>query len=342
MIQCITMLSLLLVSLLAATPPEILPLPPEQIHEIIIHNRILTRVGDRNISLLDVVKSMDVFLSRHYPHYLNSTTARYEFYRMQWRSTLQQMIDNELMAADAASKEITITDGDVREEIQSRFGPNVMGTLDQLGLTYEEARKIVQQEMIVQRIQGFRVTSKVLQKVSSQTVKEAYHQFIQENPPKNVWKYQFATLRASDPATLSAIGNQLIALQEKADKNLNSAAALLKEQLPPDVTLTVSQELETEDRALSQAHRTSLSKLQPGDWSEPILQTGQVRIFHLKRHTQEKPPVFSTLVNQLRMQMLNQTADVEMSTYRAKLYRRFNFDDKSIDIPPHFEPFTAR
>lgn len=336
-------------ALIAAAPQDTLPLPPEQVHEIIIHNRVLTRVNEKNITVLDVVKHMDVFLSRHFPHYLNSNTARYHFYKMHWRTSLQQIIDNELMTADAESKEIKVSDGDVREEIQARFGPNVMKTLDQLGLTPEEARKLVHQEMLVQRIQGFRVTSKVLQKISSQSIKDAYLQFLHENPTKNLWKYQFISIRSSDPTIVEELSHHLASLQEKSQGSLSAAVDLLKEQLPPEKhsLLSVSQEFETEDKSLSQTYREILSTLQKGEWSPPQLQTSRdgssvVRIFHLKERTHQKPPAFTALATNLRMQLLNQAADQEMQNYRAKLYRRFNFDDQSLDIPPQFEPFTPR
>jgi hypothetical protein len=339
--NCICSLSFILGAALIASSQQAPPLPPEQIHEIIIHNRILTRVNEKNITVLDVVKQMDVFLRQNLPHYLESNTARYHFYKTHWRTSLQQLIDNELMAADAESKEIKISDGDVREEIQARFGPNVMKTLDQLGLSYEEARKHVHQEMLVQKIQGFRVTSKVLQKVSSQTIKDAYQQFVHDHPPKNLWKYQFVTIRSADP-TLS---ETLISLKEKSGGDLATAIDLLTAD--QQTTVSLSQEFETEDKSLSQTHREILAKLKQGDWSLPASQSGHdgtttLRIFHLKAHTHEKPPAFTTLANNLRMQLLNHIADEEMQTYRAKLYKRFNFDDQSLDIPPQFEPFTPR
>lgn len=343
------MLSFILGAALIAAPQETPPLPPEQVHEIIIHNRVLTRVNEKNITVLDVVKHMDVFLSRHSPHYLDSNTARYHFYKMHWRTSLQQIIDNELMTADAESKEIKVSDGDVREEIQARFGPNVMKTLDQLGLTPEEARKLVHQEMLVQRIQGFRVTYKVLQKISSQSIKNAYLQFLHENPPKNLWKYQFISIRSSDPEIVEELSYHIASLQEKSQGSLSAAVDLLKEQLPPEKhsLLSVSQEFETEDKSLSQTYREILSTLKKGEWSPPQMQTSRdgssvVRIFHLKEHTHEKPPAFTALATNLRMQLFNQAADQEMQNYRAKLYRRFNFDDQSLDIPPQFEPFTPR
>lgn len=316
------------------------PLPPEQVHEIIIHNRILTRVNGRIISVLDVVKNMDVYLNRHYPQYLNSKTARFQFYTTQWRSTLQQMIDTELMVADAESKSITVTEGEVRKEFQSRFGPNVMATLDQLQLSPEEAKRLIHQEMLVQRIQGLRVMAKVMQKVSSQSIKEGYQNFLKENPPTNLWVYQFATLKAPDEALLSQLVEEL---QAGLQSDFKTKIDRLKERLPPEASLSLSQEFKTEDRALSKTHKEILLALKPETFSEPI-RNGELsyRIFFLKSHTEEKPPAFSSVAMNLRNHMLNQTADIEMTTYRKRLYKRFNFDENTLDLPAHFEPFAVR
>jgi len=53
---------------------------------------------------------------------MDSKTARYQFYSAQWYPTLQQMIDHELMVTDAETREVKVSDGEVREEIQTRFG----------------------------------------------------------------------------------------------------------------------------------------------------------------------------------------------------------------------------
>ncbi|MBS0647977.1 MAG: SurA N-terminal domain-containing protein [Verrucomicrobia bacterium] len=346
------MFKTLLFSALILGTLQAAPIPPiEQVREIAVHNRILTKVNGKNISVLDVMKHMDVFLNRYYPQYANSKTAKYQFYSTQWRQTLQQMVDHELMVADAESREIKISDGEVREEIQTRYGPNVMGTLDELGISYEEAREMVEQDMIVQRIQWVRVTSKVLQKVTSAEIKKAYQKFLQENPAKEEWKYQFLTIRSGIESGEQAgrdIAQKLLAFQEKSQGNLAVAADLFKAESPESMaTLTVSQEFDAEDKALSQAHREILSRLDKGQWSQPAIQqsrdgTKVIRIFHLKDHTKTTPPAFATVANDLKQHLLNEQAEIENKAYLAKLHQRFNFDEKSLDIPPHFEPFTAR
>jgi len=339
--------SALLLGTLAAQNP---PVPQvEQVHEIVVNNRILTKLNGKNISVLDVMKQMDVFLSRYYPQYMDSKTARYQFYSSQWQQTLQQMIDHELMVTDAQTREVKVSDGEVREEIQTRFGPNVMGSLDQLGITYEEAREMVHQDMIVQRIQWVRVTSKVLQKVTSQEIKNSYQTFLQENPAKEEWRYQFVTIRAEGEAAGQELAAKLAALKEKTQANLSVAADLFKAELPPEstVTLSVSQEFTLEDKAVSQAHRDVLTQMKPAEWSAPTRQlsrdgTTVVRIFHLKEHTKTNPPAFASIYNDLKNDLLNATAEQENKVYVANLRKKFGFDERSLDIPPRFEPFVAR
>jgi len=346
------MLKTLIFSALLLGTLQSAPVPPvEQVQEIVVQNRILTKVNGRNISVLDVMKHMDVFLSRYYPQYRDSKTARYQFYSTQWRQTLQQMVDHELMVADAESREVKVSDGEVREEIQSRYGPNVMGALDELGISYEEAREMVQQDMIVQRIQWLRVTSKVLQRVTSVEIKNAYKKFLQENPAKESWKYQFLTIRTgsdADENTYRELALKLSAFEEKAQGNLAVAADLFKAEFPESTaTMTVSQEFDVEDKALSQANRDVLSQLHNGQWSKPTAQVSRdgttvTRIFHLKDHTKSKPPAFAAVANDLKQNLLNEYAEIESKAYLTKLHQRFNFDEKSLDLPPRFEPFVAR
>jgi hypothetical protein len=341
------LISALILGTLAANGPAMPQM--EQVQEIVVNNRILTKLNGKNISVLDVMKQMDVFLSRHYPQYMDSKTARFQFYSSQWHPTLQQMIDHELMVTDAQTREVKVSDGEVREEIQTRFGPNVMESLDQLGITYEEAREMVHQDMIVQRIQWVRVTSKVLQKVTSQEIKNAYQQFLRENPAKEEWKYQFVTIRAEDEAAGQELAAKLADLKEKTLANLTVAADLFKTELPPEstATLSVSQEFTFEDKSVSQAHRDVLSQMKPAEWSAPISQlsrdgTTVVRIFHLKEHTKTKPPAFASIYNDLKNNLLNMAAEQENKVYVATLRKKFGFDDRSLDIPTRFEPFVAR
>jgi hypothetical protein len=336
-------ISLFLATALHASP--MLP-PPDQIQEVVVQNRVLTKVNEKTISVLDVMKRMDLFLSRYYPQYMDSKAMRYQYYTTQWRQTLQQMIDDELMVADAESREVKVTDGEVREEIQLRFGPNVMKTLDTIGISYEEARKLVQEEMIVQRMQWLRITSKALQKVTSQEVKKAYAEYLEKNPVKEEIKYQFVTIRAEKGSNLA---ERIKNLKEAAHDSLIAAVDLFKAQTAVDsaTSITVSQEFDVDQKSLSQSHKDVLQQLGVGQWSAPTVQTSKdgssvVRIFHLKDRSSTKPPAFEAIANELKQNLLNEAAQKESEAYLVRLHQRFGFDDSSLDIPPSFEPFTAR
>lgn len=327
-----------------------LGMPPMQgePQEIVVSNRILAKVRDKTISVVDVVKQMDIYLNRYYPHLSNSKVARYQFYSSHWRDTLDHMIDNELMMADAESREIKVADGEVRETIQQRFGPNVMGTLEKLHLTYDEARKIIHEELIVQRMNWFRVTSKALQRVNMQDVKAAYAEYCKQNPAKELWKYQMLSIRGGDIADCRQIAEKAcLFLAQTPDLAL--AAEKLKSELPAEtpITLNLSSDYESENKDLAPSVREVLLSLTNGQFSPATEQTSRdgttvLRVFHLKDHTKTDLPKFEQVAAELKDALLQKAANEEMAAYVSKLRSRFNFDAQTIEeqIPAGFEPFS--
>lgn len=307
-------------------------------NDIMINNRILTTVNGRTISVLDVKKQMDVFLNQYYPEHLNSPDMRMQYYMSQWKPTLQKMVDEELMLADAESKEVKATDAEVREEIQNRYGPNVMGSLDKLGISYEEAKKMIHQEIVVNKIQWLRVTSKVMSKMTTQVVKKEFDDYLTKNPPKNLWTYQFVTIRDADVNHAKQIADQI------SKDPLDVTSDIYQEN---QGKISISSEMQMEEKELAQPIREVLSNLAIGSWSQPVIQKSRdgsqvVRLFHLKSHVKQESPLFQTMVAGLKNELLNRYAEKEMDVYVARLHERFNFDQNSLDIPKHFEPFSIR
>src|SRR5580704_3365582 len=69
--------------------------------KIVVNNRILAKVNGKAISVLDIMKKMDMLFYRQYPQYANNAEARQQFYSMYWKTALQECIDKELIMADA-------------------------------------------------------------------------------------------------------------------------------------------------------------------------------------------------------------------------------------------------
>lgn len=321
-----------------------MPLPQEEPQEIVVNNRILAKVREKTISVIDVMKQMDVYLSRFYPQLSNSKAARYQFYMSQWKETLDHMINSELMMADAESREVKVSDGEVRETLQDRFGPNIMGTLNKLGISLEEARKMIQEELIVQRMNWIRVTSKAIQKVNLQDVKNAYQEYCKEHPAKETWKYQVLSIRSPDEKASEELAQKAFLLLQK-EPDLAAAAEKLKSEA---ATITLSPEYQSDDKELSSSHKEVLASLAKGEFSKPTLQKSRdnsvvFRIFHLKDHSKTDLPKFDDIANQLRENLLQRAAGEEMAVYVSKLRSRFNYNNISLEenIPSDFEPFSV-
>ncbi len=325
-------------------------LSDERAGDLIVNNRILAKVMDKTISVIDVMKKMDIYLDRNYPQYTSSKTAKFQFYNNNWKASLEQIIKNELILTDAEEKKITITDGDVREEIQNRFGPNVMGTLDKIGITYEEARKAIHDELIVQKMSWFKIHSKALNNVTSLDIKKAYGKFCAENAPKENWKYQVLTVKAPKHLDAEEIAKTIYSSLLKDKKDLTELVSSFKErgEIDPSVSVTVSQDYVMEDQDLSKANKSILASLADGSFSLPILQQSRVdnaevfRIFHLKEHTKSMLPLFQKIANDIKGDLIQEEVERESSRYMAKLMQRYGYDQTYWQelIPPNFQPFS--
>ncbi len=317
--------------------------------ELIIHNRILAKVNTKTISVIDVMKKMDLFLQKNYPQFIASKGARFQFYSHQWRDYLAQIIDQELMLADAERLEVKVTDAEVREEILQRFGPSLVVTLDAMGLAYDEMRQMIRDEMVVQRMIWFRVNSKALNHVNSEDVKLAYREFCEKNPALEEWKYEVLSIRSPNQKASEVLATKAFDLLSS-----HGEFKTLPEQLqstPDDqVTVQVSVELEADEKSISETHRSVLATLSENSYSAPIPQLSRIdnttvyRIFHLKKHSKRQIPAFAKMADQLKEELLQDAANKEHEQYIIRLRERLGYDEKHMleTVPEDFQPFSVK
>jgi len=189
--------------------------------QIIINNRPLAKINGKIISLIDVIKKMDLFLYEYDPNLKVSTSEKAQYYTARWNETLEDMICNELILLDAKQKEIEVSDGEVREELENRFGPNTMSNLDQVGLTYEEARDWIRNEIILRQMTWYKVHSKVLQTVTPQVIKEAYQAYLEKNPPVENWTYRVFSVRGKEQKVCEDLAQKAYTLLKSKEKSLD-------------------------------------------------------------------------------------------------------------------------
>jgi len=315
---------------------------------IIVNNRILVKVNGKTISVLDIMKKMNVLLNQMFPEYADSTEARFQFFATQWKAMLAQMIDHELILADAEKLEVKIKDADIREKLQERFGPNVVANLEDLGISYDEAREMVRTDLIVQRMTWLRIHSKAILSINPKDIKEAYRIYCVNNAPQDEWKYQSLSIRSSVPEQAEALSKKAYDLLEQGKSGLLAVAEELKllDDCTPDTAITVSQEFCVLEKDLSDSHKAVLTTLAPGTFSQPLAQVSKdhqslQRIFQLKEHISTSLPKFETLADKLEDQLIQKAITEETTLYIFKLRNRFGFDNSQLmEIPDSFEPFT--
>ncbi|MDN3507144.1 MAG: SurA N-terminal domain-containing protein [Simkaniaceae bacterium] len=319
--------------------------------EILVNNRILASVNGKNISVFDVMKKMEVFLYQAYPEEAQSAEKRYQFFNQSWRHALNELVKNELILADAEKLQLNIPDAKIRELIHERFGPNVMESLDSLGLTLDEAWQMIYTEIAVQQVSYFRVYKKSQDKIGPQDIKAAYVNYLTTNPPKEEWKYQVLSIRAKTEQLGSVYAQKAHALIRNEPLPFETLAKQLteSEEFDPNITINVSDDFNVEDKDLSTAHKSVLCSLATGAYSDPVPQVSRQdnstvhRIFYLKDHKKSAPPSFDSMTEKLLDDLVQKEIDKELPPYLAKLRKQFNYNEQTVNsLPADFQPFSLR
>lgn len=320
-----------------------------QNYKLSVNNRILAKINGKSISVMDIKKKMDIFLSDKHPDAVLSPMMRYQFYMQNWKDVLQEQLNSELMLMEADDMKIEIADGDIREEMESRFGPNVIAKIESLGLTYEEAKNIVREDIIVRNLAWFRIWARVMQLVTPDSIVQGYKEHLANLPQKDEWVYQTLTVKGAKDAPVEEFATQAHAiLKENNYSNLAGAIAAINATIPKNISVNVSDELHLQSKELSPEYQTILSRLSPESFSEPVRQVSRsdgsvvYRIFHLKEYQQITPPSFDELASTIRTKVMQKCAETQSKEYYAKLRKRFCCEDlvASKFDDPAFQPFS--
>lgn len=321
--------------------------------KIFVNNRLLARVNGKAITTYDLVKKMDLAFYKMYPEYASSSAARFQFYQEGWRYILNDLIDEELILADAAENKVTVSSGDVRQEIENEFGPNVIENLANAGMSLEDASKVMQSDLIMQRMLGMKVNSKALRKVTPSVVRKAYEEFIQNPKNKNLstWTYRSITIKDRTPERTEALAQHSYKLlQEGITMNELSKTLSEKKLLGRRGKVTVSGEVKSNEKELSTDYKKVISQLSVGQYSPPFsyksrTEKGVVyRILFLSQSDLGGYPPFKEVEAKLKNQLLNEAADAETKQYLSKLRQHYHLRESDLNslIPDQYQPFELR
>lgn len=317
---------------------------------IVVQNRILAKVNGKMISTLDVMKRMDAFLLKYYPDHFYNDQARYQFLATEWKMFLEQIVSNELILMDGVKLEAKIPEVEVRKEIMERFGPNLMNNLDQLGMTYDEARQLVEDEIIIQNVNWLRVHSKALQKVNPEMIRQSYEEYRKEHPAEQNWSYEVLTISGKDDSLASSLGAKALDLLDSVRYSLPQIAQVLKEngvseQEQKYISISTSEQTASE-KTISPHLKEILTKLKPGEHSPLISQKSRVdqkpvhRIYTLKEQSRTEVPSFDAIASGLQDTLLQKIANEESARYIDWLKKKFENPEILSGIPPDYQPFV--
>lgn len=317
--------------------------------EIVVNHRILAKVNGKMISVIDVMKKMDMTFYQHYPQYANSNKARLQYYQMHWKRVLQDLIDRELVAADALEHHLSITNGDVRHEMELTLGPNIIENLDKAGLTLEEAQKMVQEDVILRQMMTARVNNKAQKAITPRNVRLAYEEFVKQNRRPPEWIYTVLSIRQSNAAQGEETSKQIYeALRSGAllwDSDLLDNVK--KMEIDPTASITLSNEYRHTEKEMSLTNKEVLIFMTPGSYSSPIAQKSRsdqstvYRIYYLQDKSEGSVPSLAEVENDLKNKLYQQAIEKETKIYLKRLHEHFGYSDNELKetIPEDFEPF---
>lgn len=317
---------------------------PTHVH---YHNIVLAKVNNKAITLYDVVKKLDLVFFRQFPQFRDLMEAKYQFYTINWKYVMNDLIEKELVLADGEENNIKVSAGDVRQEMESLFGPNIVANLDELGLTYEEAWSMVKGDLTIRRVMSARINPKAMRSMTPQAVRKAYEAHAAENILPEKWTYRVISFRDKDTTNSAEAANLAHYLLTDGNVEVKDLVAeLTKRGLRKETNVNVSEEFSHTPKEVSDLYRSSLATLEKGGFSQPIAQKSKaaggtvVRLFYMKDKKEAGAEPLDKVEIAIKEKIFSQASTTESEAYFAKL--RKNFSVQTYINPDEFQPFSLK
>lgn len=330
---------------------DLLPQDPSQ-GKVVIKNRILAKVRDKSISVMDVVKQMDLIFKRSFPQYQTIPQARYEFYSSSWKQILDELVDKELVLFDSEDAKIEISSGEIRQKLETQFGPNVVSTLNTLGIGFDEALQLTKQDLMMKRTIEARVQLKAFQKANTGALKNYYQTHIDDFTQKAYLEYKVLSFRGFQKAKVEEAAKLL---HKKLTKNEisfenGSLEEYLERQKSKDssVKFLLSELYETPVEELSEKYAKALKTIPEGGYTAALEQDNRskrehlYRLFYLKKIHKESVTPFKKAEARIRNILVEQASQEYTKEYVERLRKQAKLGPNGLfqPLPENFEPFS--
>lgn len=237
----------------------------ESHREISAEMRPLVRVRDSVITVVDVMKKMDLVFYQQYPQFRTSTEKRLEFYQNSWRQALQDLVERKVIMVFADENKMEVGHGDIREEMEVTFGPNVLLKLYEAGVSSDDAYDMIRQDVMMRRILQFYVRMPAIATITPQKIKARFLEKYSNTTKGDKLSWQILSVRAPD--AINAKKHLLQIIESLNAKEMTVGEA--KKSLPEGLELLQSPLYVTEVEQLAPSMKTTLEAATFNVWTMP-------------------------------------------------------------------------
>jgi hypothetical protein len=305
---------------------------------IVFDNRVLATVRDQIITVYDVVKKLDMLFYQNYPEHKNNLEARFDFYRAHWRKMVEDLVDRQLVLSWAEEKQFQVSNGDIRQELEEVFGPEVMMNLYETGFTLHEVQEMIRADILLRRIIYFYVRLPVSATITPKRVKEAYYNKVKEMQDAELICWKSVTVKTKD-------GNRAIVDTVRAlFQNEHLSLEDVQKKVPEGVEVSVSPLFRSEKREISPSILSILEKLSCGAYSEPFSGKGDNwRFYCVESREKKEVPSFAEVEEAVRDELAYPEIEKKTKLFFDDLRRQYHVKQLfSSEQLLAFDPFTIR
>ncbi len=315
---------------------------------IFVNNRVLVLVEETPITTMDLKKRLDYLFAREYPQFVTSPAARMEFYKISWRSVLEEQIQKHLIQADGKEMKIEISAGDVRQAMEEQFGPNVIANLEKAGVTYDDAARVIEEDLQMERVIGMRIHARAVRMITPSQLEKEYEKFAsnQENIRPPHWSYRVITVRDPDEARGQQWAERIhhLLTEEKIPFEELLTQCQEGDDFSSETKISVSEPFQHEESELAPSYHDILATLEDDTFSPPIEQESRKegkkvhRVFYLEKFKEKGIPSFAEVTQNLQNKLLQEIIHQESEKYLERL-NDFFVVQNFVDDAQEYEPF---
>jgi len=338
-------------SMASANPMQLGQMASSLPKSVEINNRLLANAAGELITVFDVTKYMDIVMWKQYPEAFESPQLRYQFYMANWKYYLKDLIERALLLEEAKKMKMEVSGGDLRQELENLYGPNIVVNLNKMGQSLKEVEDSTRKQLMMQKLLAYKVHQPSLKYTTPKRVKDLYADYAENHQRDGFFEYKVISLRSKDSAKLPFVAEVSARLLEEENVAIDHLKDALETQglLSKGLKLSISDTFSHQASQVSDLYKETLLEMLPGTYSLPKHQTTKdgeavYRIFYLKNKQMPGAIPFEEAEAEIKKQMLNEKFEELSKKYLqdvAKIHH-FDLEDTLKQIPESFTPYVLK